>query len=97
MYTCVDDDDTSTPHALTPTHVRTLSRYVLVIKLSPTEFIQQKVQREGSEGYAIDGSDERFATLAKLIASVPEVMRPILDTAAPQTLLSLLQRALAEV
>lgn len=60
-------------------------RYVLVIKLSPTEFIQQKIQKTGAGTYAIDGNPEKFATLGKLISSVSEASRPAGDTVLGKT------------
>lgn len=62
-----------------------MSRYVLVIKLSPTEFIQQKIQRTGAGMYAIDGKAEKFASLGKLISSVPEAKRPAGSTVLGKT------------
>jgi len=65
--------------------VSTPGAYVLMIKLSKTEFIQQKIQKTGSGMYAIDGQAEKFATLGKLIASVKEAKRPAGDTVLRKT------------
>eukprot|EP00041_Stephanoeca_diplocostata_P034738 m.1200197 g.1200197 ORF g.1200197 m.1200197 type:complete len:779 (-) comp24572_c0_seq34:2227-4563(-) len=54
--------------------------YVLVIKLSASEFIQQKLSKNSVGTFNIDGQVQRFATISKLIESIPQAKRPAAST-----------------
>jgi hypothetical protein len=63
----------------------TVGAYVLCTKLSPTEFIQQKITKNGGGSYQIDGKRDVFATLGKLIESDPKARRPAANTVLGRT------------
>lgn len=66
--------------------VSTKGAYVLVIKLSPAEFIQHKINKTTNGTYAIQQRpSEEFATLGKLIESVHEARRPAGGTVLGKT------------
>lgn len=63
----------------------TIGAYVLCTKLSPTEFIQQKIKKTGGGLYQIEGRRETYATLGKLIDADPKARRPAGNTVLGKT------------
>jgi len=63
----------------------TAGAFVLCTKLSPTEFIQQKITKNGGGSYQIEGKRDVFATLGKLIESDPKARRPAANTVLGRT------------
>lgn len=54
----------------------TAGAYVFVLKLSPTEFIEQKIKKKADGKFAIVGNKDSYATLGELIRADVRATRP---------------------